>query len=213
MAYDGSTWLKKGNSCYRKGRFYEAFDYCNLGLRENPYNTILQTKKGNALFRLGYIQQANDCFYDAITQAGAFEMLTRYVCDNYKNIGRNIKEIQQMLKSKYNVPIYQKQLKLFLLSIKSQIKDQKDREDFEEFKKEIPYRNRILLADYIECFLKHYGSDYKNHISRLYQFLQEKFYDLTSSELETIIRKQKTKMEKPSWGKQKSIDLMTGREF
>ena len=60
MTHNDSTWLKKGNSCYRKGRFYEAIDYYNLGLREKPYNTILQTKKGNALYRLGYIQQAND---------------------------------------------------------------------------------------------------------------------------------------------------------
>ena len=103
-------------------------------------------------------------------------MLARYVCDNYKNIGKNLKEIQQILKSKYNIPIYQKQLKLFLISIKNQIKDQKEQQEFEEFKKEIPYRNRILLADYIEYFLKHYGRDYKNHIPRFHQFLQEKYY-------------------------------------
>ena len=213
MAYNDSTWLKKGNSCYRKGRFYEAISCYDQGLRENPYNTVLLVKKGNALSRLGYTSEAIKCFYDATTQSGAFEMLARYVYDNYKNIGKNLKKIQQMLKSKYNIPIYQKQLKLFLISIKFQIKDQKEREEFEEFKKEIPYKNWILLADYIECFLKHYGSDYKNHIPRFHQFLQEKYFDLTSSEIETIIRKQKNKMEKPAWGKQKSIDLMTGREF
>jgi len=168
MAYNDSNWLKKGNSCYRKGRFCETIDYYNLGLRENPYNTVLLVKKGNALSRLGCISEAINCFYDATTQAGAFEMLARYVCDNYKNIGKNLKKIQQILKSKYNIPIYQKQLKLFLISIKSQIKDQKEQEEFEQFKKEIPYRNWILLADYIECFLKHYGSDYKNHIPRFH---------------------------------------------
>ena len=109
MAYNDSNWLKKGNSCYRKGRFCEAIDYYTLGLQENPYNTILQTKKGNALSRLGCISEAINCFYDATTKAGAFEMLARYVRDNYKNIGKNLKEVQQMLKSKYNIPIYQKQ--------------------------------------------------------------------------------------------------------
>ncbi len=213
MTHNDSTRLKKGNSCYRKGRFYEAIDYYNLGLRENPYNTILQTKKGNALYRLGYIQQANDCFYLATTQAGAYEQLRRHVYQHYNNINRNLRNVQQMLKSKYNIPILQNPLKKFLISLKPQIKDQKEQEEFEEFKKEIPYRNWILLADYIECFLKHYGSDYKNHMPRFHQFLQEKYYDLTSSEIETIIRKQKNKMEKSAWGKQKSIDLMTGREF
>jgi restriction system protein len=213
MTCNDSTWLKKGDSYYRKGRFYEAIDYYNLGLQENPYNTILQTKKGNALYRLGYIRQANGCFYLATTQAGAYEQLRRHVYQHYNNISRNLRNVQQMLKSRYNIPILQNPLKKFLISLKSQIKDQKEREEFEEFKKEIPYRNRILLADYIECYLKHYGSDYKNHIPRFHQFLQEKYYDLTSSELENIIRKQKNKMEKPAWGKQKSIDLMTGREF
>jgi restriction system protein len=118
-----------------------------------------------------------------------------------------------MLKSKYSIPMYQKQLTQFLMSIKLQIKDQKEQEEFEEFKKEIPYRTWILLAGYIECFLKHYGRDYKNHMPRFHQFLREKYYDLTPSKLETIVRKQKNKMEKSAWGKQKSIDLMTGREF
>ena len=73
MTYDDSTWLKKGNSCYRRGRFCEAIDYYNLGLRENPYNTVLLVKKGNALSRLGCISEANNCFYKATTQAGAYE--------------------------------------------------------------------------------------------------------------------------------------------
>ena len=121
--------------------------------------------------------------------------------------------IQKLLKSRYGISMYQKQLKDFLMSIKLQIKDQKEQEDFEEFKKNIPYKNRVLLADYVEGFLKYYGSEYKNHIPRLHRFLQDKNYDLTYSDLENFIRKQKNKMAKPGWGRQKSIDLITGREF
>jgi len=32
MGYDDSNWLRKGNSLYRRGRFYKAIDYYNLGL-------------------------------------------------------------------------------------------------------------------------------------------------------------------------------------
>ena len=213
MNYKDSNYLKKGDSFYRKGMYYKALDFYNLGLVDDQYNTILQTKKGNSLFRLGYFQQANDCFYNAAKQAGVYDILVQYVYDNYKNIGKNLRKIQKVLKSKYNIPIYQRQLKQFLLSIKNQIKDRKEQEDFEEFKKEIPYKNRILLADYIEGFLRYYGSDYKNHIPRLYRFLREIYYDLTYSELENHIRKRRKQMAKPGWGLQKSIDLMTGREF
>jgi len=213
MNYNDSNYLKKGDSCYRKGRFYEAIECYNMGLQEDPYSTVLLVKKGNALCRLGYISEANSCFYRATNQARVFDILVQYVYDNYKNIGKNLKNIQKMLKSKYKIPIYQKQLKLFLISIKNQIKDQKEKEEFEEFKKEIPYKNRILLADYIEGFLKHYGNDYKNYIPRLHRFLWERNYDLTYSELEIFIGKQKNKMSKPGWGQQKSIDLMTGKEF
>ena len=213
MTYRDSNFLKKGDAFYNKGRFYDAIYYYNLGLRENPYDTILQIKKGNALSRLGRISEANTCFYEAINQVGAFEITVSFVFDNYKNIGKNLKRIQKLLKSRYGISMYQKQLKDFLMSIKLQIKDQKEQEDFEEFKKNIPYKNRVLLADYVEGFLKYYGSEYKNHIPRLHRFLQDKNYDLTYSELEIFIRKQKNKMAKPGSGRQKSIDLMTGREF
>jgi len=153
MTCNDSTRLKKGNSCYRKGRFYEAIDYYNLGLRENPYNTILQTKKGNALYRLGYIQQANDCFYLATTQAGAYEQLRRHVYQHYNNISRNLRNVQQMLKSRYNIPILQNPLKKFLISLKSQIKDQKEREEFEEFKKKYHIKTGYSLLTTLNAIL------------------------------------------------------------
>jgi len=41
MAYNDSTYLKKGNSHYRKGRFYEAIDYYNLAIHHDKSPGIL----------------------------------------------------------------------------------------------------------------------------------------------------------------------------
>lgn len=193
--------------------FYEAINCYDQGLRQDPYNTLLRVKKGNALCRLACVSKAIDCYYNATTQAGAFEMLAVYVRDNYKNLGRNLKKLQQTLKSKYNLPFYQKQLKIFLVSIKNQMRDIIEQQEFEEFEKKMPFKRFVLLADYIETFIKHYGKDYKNHIPRFHQYLLYKHYNITRSELEGRIRKQKKIMERPRWRQKNSIDLMTGKEF
>jgi len=214
MSYNDLNYLiKKGDSFIRKRKFHEAIAYYNMALEKKPDDIILQTKKAAALYELGDIQQATTCFYNLTNQVGALEMLTLHVQHYQKNIGKNISEVQHILKSRYNITINQKNLKRFLKSIKLQIKDQKEQYEFEQFKREIPYKNWMLIYDYIESFLKHYGSDYKKYIPRFQSFLQEKNFNITCIELENTIRKQKTKMEKPSWNKQKNIDHMTGIEF
>ena len=118
-----------------------------------------------------------------------------------------------MLKSKYNININQRPLKLFLISIKNQMKDNLEEKQFEEYLGKIPYRPILILADYLETYINFFGRDYKNHIPRLHQYLLNKYYNISRSELEELIKKIKRDMATSKWKNKSHFDFLTWDEF
>jgi len=213
LYYKPSNYLKKGDASFRKKLYWEAYDYYNMALRDDPYSIVIQVKLANVQLKLRNTPQAMYRLRCVINQTGANTILQNYVIRNYKNMGKNIGTLQRQLKSSFNIPITQKPLRQLLQIIKNEVKEPIEQEEFAKFTRMLPWRDFIILADFIDPFIKHYGKDYKNHIPQLHRYLIGRSYNISLYELEKRIRKQKQMMNRPTWRYQQNIDLMTGIEF
>jgi len=213
LYYKPSNYLKKGDSSFRKKQYWDALNYYSLALRDDSFNIVPQIKCAHAEQQLGYDSLAIERLNRAFHQVGAHQFLQDYVIKNYKNIGKNIGSLQRQLNSRYNLPIPQKLLRMSLQAIKNERKESIKRQEFEQFTRKLPWREFIILAHFIEPFLKHYGKDYKKYIPQFHQYLLGRGYTISRYELEEHIKKQKREMDRPTWRYKLSIDVMTGTEF
>ena len=215
--------MAEGDQCYALGKFTEAIQFYNQGLKRDRKNVVLLVKKGNTLLQLGKTNKAYDCYFSAVFHAKLLNLIDQFIVQDQVYIERDIQTLTDLLRYKYGLPIMESGLKLILRRMQQEMNDDQQIKEWRAFEKKLDRKHLHRLEDVVDMFINQFGENYVIHFFSLYCYLW-KFKDktLTKDQLIDMIHHQKLLLElelferrlKAGFRKEgKSLDGMTGVEF
>ena len=212
----------EGDCCYRWGDFQNAMCWFNRGLKKNPENIVLLTKKANTLVKLGRNTKACEFYNKAFFYARVFEIIDGYIEQYQMDLDRDVHNLMALLNSKYFIPITLDGLKFVLKKTQEDLTGFKKIKEWQEFKKNIQRKNLYPIEDNVDLYLKKFGEKFYTHFWRFYCYLrEEKGYTKNPEYFADILIKERKKLElnqfdhmlRSGGGKHSMLDKMTGVEF
>jgi len=212
----------EGDCCYRCGDFQNAMCWFNRGLKKNPENIVLLTKKANTLVKLGRNTKACEFYNKAFFYARVFEIIDGYIGQYQMDLDRDVHNLMALLNSKYFIPITLDGLKFVLKKTQEDLAGFKKIKEWQQFKKSLQRRNLSSIEDYVDLYLKKFGERFYTHFWSFFCYLrEEKGYTITSNLFADILIKERKKLElnqfehmlRSGGGKQPLLDKMSGLEF
>lgn len=216
-----NEFIKGGDRWYSIGRYKDALICYNMGLKKDKNNIILLTKKGNTLYNLHNTSKAYECYFYALINAKAIDLIDQYMTQYNSDLQMNLVKLQELLNCNYNIPITKDGLQMFLKETQKELDERRRIKEWKQFKKWLQQKHLKSPEEYVDIFLKHYGEQYHKHFLSFYCYLwEEGILNINMPQLFDIIMKQIKKIELKkferflkSGKKLETLDKMTGLQF
>jgi hypothetical protein len=188
----------------------------------NKENISILVEKGNELFCYGRTSEAILYFARALIKADALKIVAPYVKKYRDNRWINLRMLDELLKTKYNIDLVCGALELILGATLNQIVYNKGKNDYQSFKKVFQGKNLKTKEDYADVMLNYFGEEYHSRTAFFYEMCYELGFILDSCEIMELLRERKKKIkldrfERSLLGeksvKTSNIDRMAGLEF
>ncbi len=217
------SFISSGNELFYQGRYREALQYYNQGLRRETDNGALLISKGNVLLALGKRDDAYGCYFSALVNAELLELLDHFIEGAYHYSAQDTDRLYDLLTYQYHLPFSKAGLDLLIKRINADAMDAQRLKTWKAFERKVEQKKLASTEEIIIYFLQQFGENYFLHFFSLQCYLW-KFKDktFTKNELIALIQHQKRMMElkrferrlKAGFRKKgKSLDQMTGVEF
>jgi len=145
-----SSWMQEGDRYYQEGCYCEALSFYTTGLQMDPSNSLLLSKKGNALYRMRQYDAADLSYVEALKTSNAVVLVYEYVLEYADNLEGNLGWLQDVLHSRYQVEIMPEGL--------TRVVHQVEREVLEPVNDSMTHRNHSFSwKPYIDLMLKQVG--------------------------------------------------------
>jgi tetratricopeptide (TPR) repeat protein len=161
------SWMQEGDRYYQEGHYCEALSSNTIGLQTDHFNSLLLSKKGNALYRLQQYEAADLAYSEALKTSNAVVLVYEYILEYADNLEENLGWLQEMLHSQYQVKIISEGL--------TRVIHQAEQEILEQVNDSMTHPNHSLPWEpYVDMMLKQAGILSADPFLGLIRLLQRK---------------------------------------